>query len=216
MFDLEKSIADWRKQMLAAGIKTPVPMEELEIHLREEIERQMQLDANEQSAFETAVARIGQGIALKTEFTKTKGLFGFANEDKLIIIYRILGVFWFTQFTGLFTFLLIRILLSPVARAIISNFPHYWQFFTVFCVLWFSASILGSILLFCGAKLGISIIRIIATLGFLLCLFECVTQDKSFGDPNYRFGVFAIINLITIGLLHLPRHTKRNPVAAVK
>ena len=36
-----KSIAEWREQMLAAGIKTPVPLEELEIHLREEIEQQM-------------------------------------------------------------------------------------------------------------------------------------------------------------------------------
>ena len=41
MFDLEKAIADWRRQMLAAGIKTPVPLEELESHLREEIEQQM-------------------------------------------------------------------------------------------------------------------------------------------------------------------------------
>ena len=37
MFSLEKSIAGWREQMLAAGIKAPVPLEELEIHLREEI-----------------------------------------------------------------------------------------------------------------------------------------------------------------------------------
>jgi len=37
MFSLEKSISEWRRQMLAAGIKTPVPLEELEIHLREEI-----------------------------------------------------------------------------------------------------------------------------------------------------------------------------------
>jgi hypothetical protein len=41
MFNLEQSIIEWRKQMLAAGIKTPVPLDELEIHLREEIERQM-------------------------------------------------------------------------------------------------------------------------------------------------------------------------------
>ena len=40
MFDLEKSIADWRTQMLAAGIKSPVPLEELESHLREEITQQ--------------------------------------------------------------------------------------------------------------------------------------------------------------------------------
>ena len=41
MFDLEKSIKDWRWQMFAAGIETPVPLEELEIHLRDEIERQI-------------------------------------------------------------------------------------------------------------------------------------------------------------------------------
>ena len=51
MFDLEQSIAEWRQQMLAAGIKTPVPLEELEIHLREEIERQMKSGLNEQTGF---------------------------------------------------------------------------------------------------------------------------------------------------------------------
>jgi hypothetical protein len=29
MFNVEPAIAEWRKQMLAAGIKTPVPPEEL-------------------------------------------------------------------------------------------------------------------------------------------------------------------------------------------
>ena len=38
MFDLEQAIAEWRKQMLAAGIKAPVPLDELESHLREEVE----------------------------------------------------------------------------------------------------------------------------------------------------------------------------------
>ncbi len=28
MFILEQAIAEWRKQMLAAGIKTPVPLKE--------------------------------------------------------------------------------------------------------------------------------------------------------------------------------------------
>ena len=39
MFDLEQAIAGWRRQMLAAGIQSPVPLEELGIHLRDEIER---------------------------------------------------------------------------------------------------------------------------------------------------------------------------------
>jgi hypothetical protein len=75
MFDLEKSIADWRKQMLAAGIKTPVPLEELEIHLREEIERQMKTGLSEQEAFEISIQRIGQPKMLNNEFKKSKRTF---------------------------------------------------------------------------------------------------------------------------------------------
>jgi hypothetical protein len=71
MFDLEQSIAEWRKQMLAAGIKTPVPLEELEFHLREEIEQQMKSGVNEQRAFEIAAQQTGQASALKNEFKKT-------------------------------------------------------------------------------------------------------------------------------------------------
>jgi len=44
MFDLEQSISDWRRQMLAAGIWTPVPLDELETHLRTDIGQQMLWD----------------------------------------------------------------------------------------------------------------------------------------------------------------------------
>ena len=71
MFDLEQSIADWRRQMLAAGIQTPVPLEELEIHLREEIERQTKSGLDGQKAFEIATQQMGQANALKKEFKKT-------------------------------------------------------------------------------------------------------------------------------------------------
>jgi hypothetical protein len=70
MFNLEQSIADWRKQMLAAGIKTPVPLEELEIHLREEIERQTISGLSAQQAFGIAVKKIGHALELKREFKK--------------------------------------------------------------------------------------------------------------------------------------------------
>src|SRR5271170_6644818 len=70
MFNLDHAISEWRRQMLAAGIKTPVPLEELENHLREEIERQMKSELNEQKAFEVAVGRIGQANSLKMEFKK--------------------------------------------------------------------------------------------------------------------------------------------------
>jgi hypothetical protein len=71
MFNLEQSIAEWRRQMLAAGIKSPVPLEELECHLREEIEQQIRAGADEARAFQIAVLNIGQAAPLKKEFMKT-------------------------------------------------------------------------------------------------------------------------------------------------
>jgi hypothetical protein len=93
MFNLEQSIADWRKQMLAAGIQAPVPLEELEIHLREEIEQQMKSGLNEQKAFEISVQRIGQPKMLKSEFKKSEG-----NIMKRIIV--ILTALFGTVFGG--------------------------------------------------------------------------------------------------------------------
>ena len=72
MFDLEQSIADWRRQMLAAGIKTPVPLEELEIHLREEIERRTESGLSETEAFKTSVQKIGTAQAVQNEFKKVE------------------------------------------------------------------------------------------------------------------------------------------------
>ena len=74
MFDLEQSIAQWRQQLLAAGIKAPVPLEELEAHLREEIERQIRSGTNAQSAFDAAARQIGQAGELKAEFSKQRRL----------------------------------------------------------------------------------------------------------------------------------------------
>ena len=72
MFDLEKSIADWRRTMLAAGIKSPAPLDELELHLREEIEKQMKSGLAEVQAFVFATQQIGEAGLLKNEFQKVR------------------------------------------------------------------------------------------------------------------------------------------------
>jgi len=72
MFHLESSIARWRQQMLAAGIQTPVPLDELELHLREDIEQRLQSGSDEQSAFESAVQKIGGASPLQNEFAKVE------------------------------------------------------------------------------------------------------------------------------------------------
>src|SRR5271170_7584596 len=92
MFDLEKSIADWQKQMLAAGIKAPVPLEELEIHLREEIEQQMRAGLSVEKAFESAVQKIGRVHVLKTEFAKVGGVKEPKKWERWLAVFISLGV----------------------------------------------------------------------------------------------------------------------------
>ncbi len=70
MFNLELSIAEWRKGMRAAGIETPAPLEELEGHLREDVEIQVRNGIDASRAFEIAVRNIGRSDSLGKEFGK--------------------------------------------------------------------------------------------------------------------------------------------------
>ena len=75
--------------MLAAGIKTPAPLEELELHLREDIEQQMRSGLSKQQAFLFAVQRMGRAGVLKSEFKKSERTLMKRN---LIILIGIFGV----------------------------------------------------------------------------------------------------------------------------
>jgi len=70
MPDLEKQIAEWRRQMLAAGVKSPVPLDELESHLRDDIEQQVRKNVGAQEAFDAAVHQLGCADVLKREFKR--------------------------------------------------------------------------------------------------------------------------------------------------
>ena len=72
MFNLEEKISEWRRQMLAAGIQSPVPLEELENHLRDELEQQIKIGLTAQTAFPIAVEKIGHGNALQDDFKKVR------------------------------------------------------------------------------------------------------------------------------------------------
>jgi hypothetical protein len=70
MFDLEMAIAEWRREMLAGGIKSPEVLDELEAHLRTDFEQQMQSEGRASRAFAIAVEKIGRARELKKEFKK--------------------------------------------------------------------------------------------------------------------------------------------------
>jgi len=73
MRNLEVKIGEWRAQMTEGGIKSPAILDELESHLREEIERQTRLGVEELRAFEIAAQKIGDSEVLKSEFAKIRG-----------------------------------------------------------------------------------------------------------------------------------------------
>ncbi len=141
MFDLEQKISEWRNQMLAAGIKTPVPLDELENHLREEIERQIKSGLDEQEVFSSAVQKIGQARPLKNEFQKTTAL----SLERIMSI----GVGISTVLVGLW---IARIVIVQTLGA--EKIPDAPTGFISYLVLvcFFAAAlvVLGSILVFYG------------------------------------------------------------------
>jgi len=78
MFNLDQAVADWRRQMAAAGIESAEVLDELESHLRDDVERQVCSGAEAQRAFDSAVRRMGSAQALRREFAKS----GRADEPR--------------------------------------------------------------------------------------------------------------------------------------
>src|SRR5947207_8719708 len=70
MFNLEQEITNWRQQLAASGIRMSEALDELESHLRDDVEQQVRSGADAQRAFEAAAQQIGQANALKAEFEK--------------------------------------------------------------------------------------------------------------------------------------------------
>src|SRR5688500_9697725 len=68
MFDVEKEIADWRSHMVQEGIERPEILDELESHLRSEIDRHLAAGWDPQRAFKTAVQQMGDARTIKSEF----------------------------------------------------------------------------------------------------------------------------------------------------
>jgi len=69
MHDLEKQIAAWRRQMSNPASRKEV-LDELEEHLREEIDRLEKSGLSVDEVFKTAVSKMGTPSAMATEFRK--------------------------------------------------------------------------------------------------------------------------------------------------
>lgn len=72
MHNFEPDIADWRRQLIAAGIKSADVLDELESHLREDIERKIQAGVDVNRVFQKAALRFGEPQAIKAEFDQVE------------------------------------------------------------------------------------------------------------------------------------------------
>jgi hypothetical protein len=97
MFSLENAVSAWREQMLATGIKTPVPLDELESHLRDHIEEKVRAGLSEQQAFDAAVFQVGQAKVLKAEFKKIRTT---TERNQIISVFTILAALFGTVLGG--------------------------------------------------------------------------------------------------------------------
>jgi hypothetical protein len=202
MFDLEKSIAEWRKQMLAVGIKTPVPLEELEIHLREEIEQQMQSGFGEEHAFKSAVWKIGQAGLLKTEFKKAGGFIDWLGENKSARINRVLGLLWLAYCSWMLLLIATCIpasvhapSFSGAASVLSSAFVVLTGGYIYLC------GVIGSIRLFRGVTRDRRLIRLLALLSFI----GCFVQFNALKTISMMAVVIAVFSLVSIWFLRPPK-----------
>jgi hypothetical protein len=70
MFDLERAISEWRRQLATGALAAPEVLDELESHLRDDVQQQVQSGAEAEQAFRAAVRNIGHAAGLEREFGK--------------------------------------------------------------------------------------------------------------------------------------------------
>jgi hypothetical protein len=207
MFNLEQAIADWRKQMLAAGIKSPVPLEELESHLREEIERQVKSGMNEQRAFEKATGQIGAAESLEAEFKKGGGFWGWSGGDKTAWTNHVLSLLWLSFCSWVFFTITAQLAVIPS----VENFrPTPDLFLAILTLVIFLRGGIASIRLFGGNTKDTRIIRLIAVLGVVTVIGQVSASFKNFTTLSV---VFALFNIASFWLLRSPKTKEAKTVS---
>jgi len=87
MFDLEKAVAEWRRQLSSGGVESAELLDELEGHLREETEELKQSGSSEEEAFTVAAEKMGRAPSLKTEFELAERVGGTLAQKFLRILF---------------------------------------------------------------------------------------------------------------------------------
>jgi|GEM_PF-5063620 len=90
MFSLEREIGKWRKEMIKKRWISRNTLNELEEHLRDEIETQKVKGASSADAYDMAVRQIGKAEHLSREFRKVYNLQYWGNRFALLMCVTLL------------------------------------------------------------------------------------------------------------------------------
>jgi hypothetical protein len=127
MFTIEQAVENWKNDLRQKQTLMETDIEELESHLREEMERLAPLGLNEEESFLIAVRRIGDTTQMAAEFAKVNAAAIWKNR-----------FFW--MIAGLFASQIISNLSSFVGKLSFLT-EHYFHFFG-----WYGAGIFNSVL----------------------------------------------------------------------
>jgi len=174
MFDLESSIAAWRRHMLAAGIQTPVPLEELENHLRDEIARRVGDGASNAEAFTAAVTVVGNPGVLKAEFKEAGGFWEWLGEDRTARLLRTFALLWLAFCSWIFFSLAVALAVTPF----LSNFRMSPDFYLIilFAPI-FLRGMIAAVRLFGGNRKEARVLRVLAVIGFAAGIAQILVRN---------------------------------------
>jgi hypothetical protein len=207
MFEVERAIIDWRREMQCRGIKAVETLDELECHLREDLEVHVCSGMEIQDAFDAARAGIGQSESLGLEFKKIR-LTELLSELKRALL-SLIGVPNYNLITNMNTSFP-----TPNVEARWASYLKAGTFLAPSLILWIFSCVfmIPKLKQICG-NAGFALPTILqATLGLtahpMLILAAIVSpffllEWRSSGWPKYRrvtlgTGVFLINALILI------------------
>jgi hypothetical protein len=91
MFNLDEAIGQWRGTMACGGACTSSDLDELETHVRDQIDHLLSANLTEEEAFSVALHRLGNPEALRVEYAKMNPA-GLWRERLFWMLAGILGL----------------------------------------------------------------------------------------------------------------------------
>jgi hypothetical protein len=192
MFDLEQSVATWRGQMRAAGIKDPVILDELENHLREDVALNTKADMDEVGAFHAAVAAMGQAQALREEFRKVRKYSGIIREILLILGWLAAGT---VQWLGSALLMVVLDIAWNIANSFASSPNFDWPPLVkvMLCIL--ASGVSSWFLARASRGMASSIVSALVCLALWACAVSAI-RDRWLGEPLWFSLSFMVLFLL--------------------